>query len=96
MFRFVRAAIVAVLLCSCTMVRYNSPSLSDHQRGHAQSIRSLSYLWGIIPPNRISLEMCGDPGIKSMKVNQGLIDMLITYATAGIVISYKVKVVCSE
>jgi hypothetical protein len=96
MLRAAQIALVLTLLSSCTMVRYNAPSLDDHKRGSAQTIRSLGYLWGIIPPNKVSLETCGSPGIKSMKINQGFIDWLITNATLGIVVSYKVKVICAE
>ena len=94
-----RAAQIALdlaLWSCCTMVGYNAPSLDDHTQGSAQTIRSLGYLRGIIPPNRVILETCGSPGIQTMKVNQGVVDWLITNAALGIVLSYKVKVVCAE
>lgn len=90
-----QAALLALSLSGCaSMVRYHTPSAAGEKAGRSFNVRSLGYFWGLIPPNRISLEQCGPPGIKKMKVRQGLIDGLITYCTLGIVISYKVKITC--
>lgn len=90
-------ALVLLMLSSCAaMVRYESPSLVNKPTASSHTVRSLGFLWGLIPPSRISLEQCGDEGIQRMKVRQGFIDGLITYGTSGIVISYKVKIWCAE
>lgn len=84
-----------VLQTGCAAVaKFESPSLSAVEAGSTTTTRSLGFLWGIIPPAPISLERCGAAGIKKMKVKQGLLDSFITYATMGIVVSYKVKVTC--
>lgn len=77
------------------MVRYNAPSNAATTDGPTSTQRSLGFLWGLIPPAKISLDQCGPAGIKEMKVKQGLIDGAITYFTLGIVVSTKVKVTCA-
>ena len=90
------AALILALQPGCAaMVRYQSPSLVNQPTTSSNTVRSLGFLWGLIPPSRISLEQCGPQGIHHMKVRQGFIDGLITYGTGGIVISYKVKIWCS-
>ena len=78
------------------MVRYQSPSLEEMGRGRTVKVRSLGYLWGIVPPQHISLDQCGTSGIQEMKVRQGLLDWVITYGTVGIVVSYNVKIICAR
>jgi hypothetical protein len=77
------------------MVRYHTPSTAAQPSGPTTTQRSLGFLWGLIPPAKISLEQCGPAGIQEMKVKQGLIDGLITYVTFGLVVSTKVKVTCA-
>jgi len=90
-------ALSLLTLSSCAaMVRYESPSLANRPTGSSHVVRSLGFLWGLIPPSRISLEQCGPEGIQAMKGRQGFIDGLITYGTGGIVTSYKVKIWCAE
>ncbi len=78
------------------MVRYNSPSLADTKAVDSVTVRSLGFFWGLVPPKSISLDQCGRGGIKKMKVGQGALDSLITYCTAGFVVSYKVKITCAK
>ncbi len=98
--RWLVAPLLALMLLAfqpgcAAMVKYHSPSLANQPTTSANTVRSLGFLWGIIPPSKISLEQCGPQGIHHMKVRQGFFDGLITYATGGIVISYKVKIWCS-
>lgn len=86
-----------VLQTGCAaMVRYDTPSLQNLPSGQTTTIRSLGFFWGLIAPARISLDQCGADGIQRMKVKQGFFDWLITTATGGIVVSYKVKITCPE
>jgi hypothetical protein len=89
-------ALLLTLQPGCaSMVRYQSPSLANEPVTSSSTVRSLGFLWGLVPPSKISLEQCGPQGIHHMKVRQGFIDGLITYGTGGFVISYKVKIWCS-
>lgn len=88
------AALLVVQTGCASVARFDAPSLNAVSAGTTSTTRSLGFLWGIIPPSHISLDQCGSAGIKRMKVKQGFLDALITYCTAGIVVSYKVKVTC--
>ena len=98
--RWLTVPLLALLLLAlpgcAAMGKYHSPSVLEQPIVSSSSVRSLGFLWGIIPPSRISLEQCGEGGIHHMKVRQGFIDGIITYGTGGIVISYKVKIWCAE
>jgi hypothetical protein len=96
--RFLPVLIVlaAATAPGCAAVaRFEAPSAAAAPRGETTTVRSLGFLWGLVPPNEISLDQCGAPGIQKMKVKQGLIDFIITSATGGLVISYKVKITCA-
>jgi len=94
--RTLLALVLIPMLSGCAaMVRYRSPSLADAPSGPSTTVRSLGFLWGLVPPSHISLEQCGPNGIKSMKVKQNFVDAIITYGTVGIVISYKVRINCA-
>jgi hypothetical protein len=92
-------SIVGVLLAQsgcAAMVRYESPSLTNRTTVSTHNVRSLGFLWGLVPPSRVSLDQCGDEGIQAMKVRQAVTDKLITWGSAGIIISYKVRIKCAE
>lgn len=78
------------------VARFETPALANLPEGRTYSDHALGFLWGIVPPAPLSLERCGEPGIQKMKVKQGLIDLIITGATGGLIISYKVKTTCAE
>jgi len=88
-------ALVSVL-SGCATVRYESPSHMQYDSGTRTKVRYTTYFWGFIPGSPISLDQCGEAGIKKMKVKPNWVDSLVAGATFGVVYPTRVVITCAE
>jgi hypothetical protein len=96
---FYRAILLFALVSvssACAAVRYESPSHLQYESGTRSKVRYTTYFWGLVPGSPISLDQCGEAGMKKMKVKPNWVDRLVAGATFGIVNPTRVIIICAK
>ena len=94
-----KAILVAALVSAssgCASVRFESPSHQQYESGTRTKVRYTTFAWGLVPGSPISLDQCGEAGIKKMKVKSNWVDGMIAAGTAGFLTPTRVIITCAQ
>ena len=93
-----RLILLAALLTlpGCYTVRFASPTLAGVSDGLVLHSWTHTFLWGIVPSGKASIEQCGYAGVKEVKTQIGGLGLLASVVTLGVWTPMHVKVTCAE
>jgi hypothetical protein len=83
-------------LPGCYTVRFASPTLASVQDGMVLHSWTHSFLWGIIPSGKASIEQCGYAGVKEVKTQIGGLGLVASALTLGVWTPMHVKITCAR
>ncbi|HMV66336.1 MAG TPA: hypothetical protein PKA64_05760 [Myxococcota bacterium] len=91
-----RAVLLLLSLQACYTVRFVSPELHGIPDGAVLHTWTHSFLWGIIPAGKASIDQCGYAGVKEIKSQIGGLGLVASVLTLGVWTPMHVQIVCAE